>query len=411
MTRRLLELLLTFVVVAGIVALVTAQRPEALPRSTRVTPSIDVKQVCLPATTAGDVYLDGAQTVADLGGERQPVTGPHHLAGHEAVVVATADGPVVGGSRAREGALATWIPCAPAVSQGMLVVPGAAATDLLIVNSDPTEASVDLSLYGSEGEITAVGARGIALAPQSQRVIALSVLADVEGPVGVRMNTTRGRVTVAARTVTEASADAMTLHRPATEHLLAGIPAGVTTATVILSNPGSERLTVEVTAVGATATYIPAGGENIELAPRSTVAVDLGASLAGEATGLRVTADGPVAAGLATGTGQDLAFTAPVVTGTELGTFGPARGALLLSNPGDMPATITVEGQNHTVPADTTLRIPLTGEGEPLQVRSTHPVFGAVSHIGEGGHIAIPLATVGELDVAPIDAELEPTLR
>lgn len=411
MTRRILELLITFVVVAGVVALVTAQRPETLPRSTRVTPSVDVKQVCLPAATAGDVFVDGAQTVTALGGTPESVTGPHTLTGHEAVVIATAGGPIVGGSRATEGTRATWIPCAPAVSQGMLVVPGTAATDLLIVNSDPTEASVDLSLYGPDGEITVVGARGIALAPHSQRIIALSVLADIEGPVGVRVSTTRGRATVAARTLAQASADAMTLHRPATEHLLAGVPAGVTTATVLLSNPGTERITAKVDALGATATYTPAGGEDITVPARSAVAVDLAPSLAGEATGLSITADGPLAAGLATGTGQDLAFTVPTTSDTELGAFGPARGALLISNPADGAATVTVEGQTHVVPAGTTMRVALTGEAVPLEVRSDVPVFGAVSHLGEGGHVAIPLEPVGELDVEPIDAELEPTLR
>ena len=47
---------------------------------------------------------------------------------------------------------------------GSVVIMNPASVELVLVNSDPTEAAVDLTLLGPEGEIVAVGARGIALA-------------------------------------------------------------------------------------------------------------------------------------------------------------------------------------------------------------------------------------------------------
>lgn len=411
MLRRIVELVVTFVLVAATVALVTAQQPAGLPRSTRVTPSIDVKLVCLPGPDGGDAYLEAAGSLATLGEEPDAVGEPQVLTDIETPIVATGTSAIIGGVHSQDGSVASWSPCSPAVAQGMLVLPGTAGTDLLIANSDPTDASVDLTLFGPEGEITAVGARGIAVAPGTTRVIALSVLADVESVVGVRMSTSRGRVTVAARTVTDGLADVAVLAAPDDEHYLAGIPTGVTTATLVLSNPGTERVEAEVSAFGETARYTPEGGQSISIPARSTISVDLGASLAGEATGLAVSADGDIAVGLATGTGADQAFAGPAALGTELAAFGPGGGSLQVSNPSGSEATLTLDGAEHTVPAGTTVAIELPADATPVTVSSTVEVFGAVVHAGDEGVFAVDLQQAGSLAAEPIDAELEPTLR
>lgn len=411
MIRRIVELVLTFVVVAGVVALVTAQRPASLPRSTTVTPTVDVKQVCLPGLTEGTVYIDGAQAVGEVGEAPATVGGGHVVEGTDAAHVASGTNAIVGGSHVPGEAVSSWIPCAAAVTQGMLVIHDTTATDLLVVNSDPTDTSVDLTLYGPDGEITAVGARGIAVAPGTSQVVALSVLAENQGPVGVRMSTSRGRATLAVRASGDTVADATVLSAPAERHFLSGIPQDATTVDLLLSNPTSERVEAAVTAYGATSMYIPEGGQSVSIPAYSTVEVELAGSLAGEASGLMVEADGEIAAGIVAGPDGDLSSSGPVYAGTELGAFGPGGGTLLLSNPASEVTTATVDGQAHEIEGGTTVAIDLPGEVAPVTVSADSEIFGAVVHVGEQGVFSVPLQSSGALAADPIDAELDPTLR
>lgn len=411
MIRRIVELVLTFVVVAGLVALVTAQRPASLPRSTTVTPTVDVKQVCLPGLTEGTVYIDGAQAVGEVGEALATVGGGHVVEGTDAAHVASGTNAIVGGSHVQGEAVSSWIPCAAAVTQGMLVIHDTTATDLLVVNSDPTDTSVDLTLYGPDGEITAVGSRGIAVAPGTSQVVALSVLAENQGPVGVRMSTSRGRATLAVRASGDTVADATVLSAPAERHFLSGIPQDATTVDLLLSNPTSERVEAAVTAYGATSMYIPEGGQSVSIPAYSTVEVELASSLAGEASGLMVEADGEIAAGIIAGPDGDLSSSGPLYAGTELGAFGPGGGTLLLSNPASEVTTATVDGQVHEIEGGTTVAIDLPGEVTPMMVSADSEIFGAVVHVGEQGVFSVPLQSAGALAADPIDAELDPTLR
>nr|WP_269452215.1 hypothetical protein [Tessaracoccus coleopterorum] len=61
--------------------------------------------------------------------------------------------------------------------------------------------------------------------------------------------------------------------------MIAGIPAGAESARIVLTNPGTERLDVAVSALGATSSYEPAPAAGLSLEPRSSVVVDLGSSL------------------------------------------------------------------------------------------------------------------------------------
>lgn len=407
--RRVLELVIVFLVVAGAVVGITALAPTALLRTTQVRPPVDTKMVCLGHDQAAVAYVDGAEALADLGADPQPASGATVREGQEEPVVATSTRAVVGGTHTVTGAVASWIPCAPAVSEGILLVPATANTDVVVANSDPTDASVDLTLLGTDGEISALGSRGIAVVPGATRQVALSVLAPVEGPVVLEVDTSRGRATVAARTSSGTVLDAMTVSAPEPVHHLGGIPAGATRVQVLLANPTQDRVTVAVTALGTSASYTPEGGQEISLAPRSTLAVNLGASLAGEASGLVVEADGDIGAGLAVDSGADQGFAAPLEAGTELAVHGPAGGTLQLSNPSPQDAAVRVADQSHTIPAGTTLAVPLAEA--PVVVTSDVEVFGAVAYTGESGTFIIPLQTWGELSADPIAARLDPTLR
>lgn len=429
MIRRLVETAGVIVVMVAFVLGVTSLSPAALPRTTQVTPPQDNKLVCLPAEGIGVLFATDAETVGELGEPGTAAADTVLLADQTEPVVLTGSKLPVGGYLNAIGPTKSWTACQPARSEGIVLVPGAANTELLIVNSDRSDAAVDLTLRGTGGEIEALGSRGIALSANSSREVALSVLTDETGPISVEFRSTRGRVTVIARTQTPAGLESATASVPDVEHLLPGVPAGAEGATVLLANPGAERVQVDVSALGSTADYTPLGGSDISLAAGSTLAVQLGASLAGEATALRVRADGPVGASLVTGplelplTGElvsEQAHVAPVEQSTEMKAHVQSRGVLQLSALEQVTARVTISygdvssSADVVVPAGGTTTVQLAQEapgGQVISVTATSDVFGAVVHADGSGVAVVPLQPSGLRVPKPLIAELDPTLN
>lgn len=380
------------------------------------------KLVCAPMGDPGVLFIDGADTVTALDEDREQVTGPTVLDDQREPVVISGDHAVMGGMDVTTSAGRTSVACAAPRSEGVLVLPGAADTDLVLVNPDASEAVVDLNLYGTDGEILALGARGIAVGPHSSRTVALSVLVDGEEPVGVHYRASSGRVAVAARTDGVAGLEATTASDLAREYWLAGVPQDATVATVMVMNPGDERATVQMTAFGAATGYRPEGGADVSVPAQSVVAVELADALAGEASGLRVTSDVDVAVTLSTGEKRDFASAASVQTSEELGAIAAAGGELQVSNPGAAEATVevvvdVVEGEatemRLTIPAGgtATAALPATApRGLVVDVTSSTPVFGAIVYATDGAAV-VPLATTSTPPPASVDAEIVPTLR
>lgn len=419
--RNLLTILLLLGVLAGALAL-TQVSPTPLPRTLAVVPPLESKLVCAPMSTAGRLHVDGAEGITPLGQEEEPAAGATLVEEQLEPVVIRGGAGLRGGDVVTASGARAFVPCTAPRSQGIILLPDTATTDLLIVNPDSSEAVVDLSIHGVDGEIVALGARGVAVSPNSSRTIALSVLVDTPGPVGVEHRASRGRAAVVARTEAPGLLETATSFAAGTEHALAGIPAGATAATLLLTNPGTERATVDVIAFGRTLSYAPQGGARIAVPPNATVAVELATSLAGEATGLRVTSDVEVAAGLSTTLTIDSAFAAPVVAAPELGAFAPAGGILQLSNPGTLDATVQVVlgvldadpvTTEVSVVAGTTLEVPMAADaprGQTVRVTSDAPLFGAVVDVVAGATV-VPLTPQVAPVVEPVAAEIVPTLR
>lgn len=431
MIPRLLETLGYVLAIVALVLGITALSPAALPRVTRVVPPQDSKAVCLPAGGAGALFASGAQAIGALGEPAAATADTVVLADQEEPVVLTGSGPLVGGYLNTIGTTRSWTPCGPALAGGMLLVPTAADTELLLVNSDQGEAVVDLTLHGTAGEIPALGARGIAVAPGASRVIALSVLTDRTGPVAVGFSAGRGRVTIIARTSNATALDSTTAFEPATEHLLAGVPQGAGNATVLLANPTTTRTTVDIAALGATAQYTPHGGSDLSIPAGRTLAVPLAGPLAGEASSLRVTSDAAIGAALVVGSElldpagavtSEQAFVSPSEPGDELAALVPAAGVLQLASAGGA-ATVTVRhevlGGQATetvveVPAGRTVGVPLAVEapqGQFVEVTADTDVFGAVTHRDGAGAAVVPLQPSGVAVAEPLAAELDPSLQ
>lgn len=306
----------------------------------------------------------------------------------------------------------SWTRCETPSPEGMLLVSDPGSTELVVVNSDANEAVIDLALLGADGEIAAVGARGIAVAPGVSRTVALSVLAP-DGPVGVVYTASQGRVAVVARPVEGRNGATVGSAAAQTSQTVAGIPAGATSTTLLLSNPSEDRVEVGVEALGASSAYEPAPAAGISLAPRSTQRIDLGTSLGGEASALRVTSSVAIGAAVQV-SGADAVASSLVagVPGERLGALVPQAEAVQVTNPGTAPAkvelTVGEAPVEVEVAAGTTTAVNVTAAGlTALRVEADVPVLASAL---SGGSV-IPLDIVVEDESSAGVVVLDPSLR
>ena len=200
---------------------------------------------------------------------------------------------------------------------------------------------------------------------------------------------------------------------------LPAVPAKVSTATLIISNPGTRRLSVSVTALAGRGPFTPDGADEIDIDPRSTIQVDLSKALAGEGVGLRLSADDPVIARLFVqgkpGT-TDNALVSPGGPSKVLEQTVGAAGTLELSNPGREAVTFSgeltgthgektaIEG---TVPAGSTWsgKVPAAGH---LHIVGSAPLIGGV--ISASGLAVLPLEAVAAMTNGR-SVDVDPQLR
>lgn len=401
--------LLAVVAVAALLALLSPAR-QAPPVAVELRQASQV--VCLAAGKV--VVRDVAEVeVRDLAGNPQPSVNGELSIGEP--VVLRAERRLVGGVLIEQEQRA-YAPCQPAVTSGMIVVPDPAATELILANSDGNEATVDLTLLGADGEVVAVGARGIALAPGSTRRVALSVLAP-EGPVGVAFRASQGRVAVIGAAVEGRPIRFAPPAQPATEHLVGGIPAGATVLQLLVSNPHENRVEVSVEALGASASFEPASATGISVAPRSTMAIDLGDALAGEAAALRISADEAVGVSVVAGVGTGSPVTlVGGIASDELGLDAPGGSSLVVTNPGDDEAAVDVSVggavQRLVVGPGRTVAVPLPdGAQVEVDLSADASVVAAAVSVTDAGTVVVPAADSSDAEARGVPARLDPTLR
>lgn len=411
--RRLLASFVAFLAIAGLAAglslLSPAQKPEVstveLPRTTRVT--------CL---LPGDalIYALGRYRAVSADGDEILVAQDSRLeAGVGGPFIVTADSLAVAGVHTA-GPVRTYAPCAPATASGAILVTDPADAELLITNSDANEAVVDLTLLGPTGEIPAVGARGIAVASGVTRRIALSVLAP-DGPVGVSFAASQGRVAMAAVNVEGREARFVAPTRAATSHLIGGVPADSSTVQLIIANPFEERADITVSALGATSTYELAPTADLSVEPMSTVTVELGAALGGEASAIRVEATQAVAAAVQvtglSGSPTTLVASEPA---QELGatTLG---GALQITNPGTEAVVVEVEAGDgadiDVAPGTTVVHLLPVAPQQLLRLEASGPVVASAATSEDTGALIIPLGATADPPRQPGSTALDPHLR
>ncbi|MBK7821627.1 MAG: hypothetical protein IPJ61_11280 [Tessaracoccus sp.] len=413
MIRRVALTVLAFVVLAGLAAGVSLIAPERRPASAAVELPRTSSVTC---GVAGEVFAvaDSAFTSRALTGEAGPKGTSPFGAPIDGPTVLTTDGRAAAGVLTPDDAR-TFLPCAAPSSSGVLLVPDPAERELLLINPDAGEAIVDLTLLGPNGEVTAVGARGIALGPGASRRVALSVLAP-EGPVGVAVEASVGRVSALAVALEGRGTRLAVPAAPAVEAVIAGIPGGVSSPKLLISNPGVDRVTVTVAALGETGSYEPASAAGHTVAPLSTIELDLADDLGGEPSALRITADGEVAAAVVLDTleGPPTTLTGGAES-TELAGYGPPGGELQLSNPGAADVTARLIGatvRDVTVPAGATVGVKVAQtDRAAVAVEASGPLVGALVSPGEKGIAVAPLGIIGTTENDGALSVVDPNLR
>jgi hypothetical protein len=76
--------------------------------------------------------------------------------------------------------------------------------------------------------------------------------------------------------------------------VIPAIPDGDGVRRLTVTNPGTVRAAVTISALGVQGAFAPAGAETLDLEPESTAEVDLTAGLAGEPGAIKLTSDQPV---------------------------------------------------------------------------------------------------------------------
>lgn len=376
-------LLVGLPLVVGLCQLLPAQQPERTP----VTTVVNERLVCPLAPVAGEVRTDPATaTVSTLGAEPPSVLSG--ISGH-----------LAGWYQAGH----QWAaPCLAPRATAWLISPNAAVSEIYLVNPEGVAASVNLAFQGPDGRVQVQGSTGIVVAPRSARVVPLSVMVGTPGPIAVRLSTDHGRVAAYVRTTLDAKGDFVSPAAPDVSTILPGVPAKASKVTAFVANPGEDRASVSVEAMGASGAVALTGGQ-FDVTGGGVTAVDLTAAVAGEAVSLRVNSNAPVVAVVEVVAHGDVAYLSGALPdgGAQ---WAPAGSVLQVANPDDADATVTVHlgsaASDVTVAAGGSAEIPVEKDAW-LQVSGG---AGAIRAPGQGLGV-VPLKAVapnaGDIDLAP----------
>lgn len=232
-------------------------------------------------------------------------------------------------------------------------------TELVLTNPDDAQAEVDLRFFGRTGRIVVPGSPAVIVEAHATRTFSLATLVTENGPFGLQIQASEGRVSAIARRTrtTELKPSGADWQLPSTTPALTSViptvPDGAGARDLLITNPGMDRATVAVQVLTVGGPVVPSGAASVEVGPESTVSVDLAPGLAGAAGAVKLTSDQPVtgavtSASTRTGAVSDFAVqsaAAPLVrTGVSaLATVTGVQAELIFSNGGDTDAPLSFE--------------------------------------------------------------------
>jgi hypothetical protein len=302
----------------------------------------------------------------------------------------------------------------------------------LILLSNPTkvQASVNLTIYGESGKVSAPGARGILVDPGTQKIVPLSGIApDVKAPV-VHVQSTGGQVLATmqqsvVRGITPGGAElAGATAAPATKLTIPGVVVQTLSAITAAGSaegssdlapalrvlvPGDKSASVSVGIQGEQGTE---GGStaNATIQPGTVQEIPLDRVVDGTFT-ITVTSTRPVVVAARTSTtsaaGSDFAWfnaAGPLAESTMVAAPQGPGATLHLANQGTTDASVTVEGsagspQQVSIPAGQAAGVPLSGGS--YTVSGHEGLFASVGYAGDGALSSFTIAPPGAL-AAPI---------
>ncbi len=240
-----------------------------------------------------------------------------------------------------------WGSCLPTSAQSHLLMQNGKGTTLQLINPYGIEALVNVSLNGPDGEITADNLRDLRVAPGEVETIDLEPLVGENTPLGVRVQSSAGRVLAVAAQGNADTAEFVAPGALARELVLPAVPPQAQSATLALMNPATTRTRVKVEVLGSTGRFVPDGGAEISVEAGRTTRMDLTPALREEGVSVIITADAPVTATVITRTEKDAAYSPaqPLRTGDDAVLAAPiaAAGNLILSNPSEVEVEATID--------------------------------------------------------------------
>ncbi|GEM_PF-1577665 len=309
---------------------------------------------------------------------------------------------VHGGVLTQVGEQTFWANCRTPGTDLYVHAPATDGARLLLVNSDDSTALVDLTITTPDGDVSPETHRGLNLASRGSLSIALADLTTTTEAVGVRVRVTNGRVYAGLQISNSSGGDFSRAAQGGRELLIPTLPAGSTKVHLLVSNPGTTRLTVRLSAYGAAGKYELPGLPEITVDQRRTQRFDLSSAIAGDQISLQLAADQDFAAAVVTQVGSDFAIVTGQADGrflraTELLSVLPNSGNVMVSNISAEDNSIRVDwgaGQataERVLAPGTTTQLAIPSGARLVRVTAEHPITGGVIIQAAGGVAVAPL--------------------
>ena len=284
---------------------------------------------------------------------------------------------------------------------------------VILTNLSDVVAVADLAMWGSQGPIEEVGARGLVVKPRSVRSIELSTFAAEEPDLALRVNRRRGALAVTvldgSRRVFAGSEAIPTTRIPSKRQIVSGLPASPKGRALVILNPGPATVRVKATVLGQDGPVVPQGLESVAVRAGSVRNVDLPPGVGSGAVSIRLDANEPIVAGARFDFGKTDYATAvsaraldgPALVPVELGA-GVERPRLTLTAMGG-PARAAITGYDDRMKvvgragveldASTTrsVRLSRLGDAAYVVVRARGAVVGAALFQTADGVASVPL--------------------
>ena len=177
-----------------------------------------------------------------------------------------------------------------------------AQSEVVVVNLDQSQVSVDLAIYTKDG--ATAGPRGITVQPNATQAISLATVAREEDPVTVEVTSSDGRVAAFVRQRTWQGRDPLGADwmpaavAPAESLVIPGVPAGPGQRRLIITNPGSRAASVKVGILTTAGAGEPAGANELQVPAGTTRSVDLTVPLSEQPVSVVATSGQPITAAL-----------------------------------------------------------------------------------------------------------------